>query len=71
MSLSITACFFAPWFAPFAKRETGGRILVTAVPVVRTCPSRNALSTNAPVSSGRRFSSVMIRWSSSSLLAAT
>ena len=71
VSLSITVCFLAPRFEPFANRETGGRIVVMAVPVARTRPSRNAASMKARVWSGLRASSVMIRSSSASRLAAT
>ena len=40
------------------NRETGGRILVIAVPVVGIAPSRKAVSTKARVSSGLRPSSL-------------
>src|SRR5690606_14653319 len=38
VSFSMTVCFLAPWFVPFANRETGGRMPVMAVPETRTCP---------------------------------
>jgi len=42
--------------------ETGGNIFVIAVPVTGITPSRNALSTNAFVSSGGRCAGSRERW---------
>ncbi len=43
-SLSSTVCFFAAWPLFFENRDTGGRIFVMAVPLVRMPLSRKALS---------------------------
>ena len=61
----ISACNFAiiPSFLaarlPPPKRETGGRMRSTSVPVVFNTPSRKELSTNLRVSSGLSFSSAI------------
>lgn len=63
--LSKNACNFAimPSFLaarlPPPKRETGGRMRSTSVPVVFNMPSRKELSTNLRVSSGLSFSSAI------------
>lgn len=63
--LSKNACNFAiiPSFLaarlPPPKRETGGRMRSTSVPVVFNIPSRKELSTNLRVSSGLSFSSAI------------
>lgn len=49
-----TVRFLAEWPPAFAKRETGGRIRVIAVPVGWTAPSRRAASTKAWVASRSR-----------------
>ena len=63
--LSKNACNFVimPSFLavrlPPPKRETGGRMRSTSVPVVFNTPSRKELSTNLRVSSGLSFSSAI------------
>lgn len=63
--MSNTVCFLRPWPLSFEKRDTGGSILVMAVPAVGMAPSRKALSMKARASSAFRFSSWMMRSSSS------
>ena len=63
--LSKNACNFAIMPSSLAarlpppKRETGGRMRSTSVPVVFNTPSRKELSTNLRVSSGLSFSSAI------------
>src|SRR3546814_7847517 len=60
-SLSSTACFLVAWPLPFENRDTGGRILVMAVPVEGMLPSRKALSMKLWVASAFKLSSAIIR----------
>ena len=55
-SLLITPCFFSALLPPPPKRDTGGRILSTSIPVVFKTPSRKAFSTSLRVSSDFNFS---------------
>lgn len=70
-SLSSTVCFLAAWPLFLENRDTGGRILVMAVPVAEMLPSRKALLMNSRAASALRFSSAMMRSSSSVFFAAT
>ncbi|SCQ45614.1 Hypothetical protein PFR_JS7-2_664 [Propionibacterium freudenreichii] len=42
----MTRFFLSPWLDSRLNRDTGGRMRVISVPAVRSCPSRNASSTN-------------------------
>ncbi|PWK81952.1 hypothetical protein C8D88_11568 [Lentzea atacamensis] len=52
VSFAMTRSFLAPRLLSFAKRETGGRNWVIAVPWVAIAPSRKAASMNDFVCSG-------------------